>query len=134
MSQLDMSLECKKFIDELLEFKKNKDKEMNIDSSRSSDELAIEQDEGPDFFLTQKNKETANNKEDQESILYERAIGFDKNKLMDLFLEIEEKNLFLINNIQDEEESLEFIRRNKQAAINLKLKAIGILLFSHNIA
>ena len=95
---------------------------MKIDSSRSSDEdLSQHEVKGPDFFLTQKEQEIANVKEEQESQIYERAIGFDKNKLMDLFLEIEEKNLFLINNIQDEEESLEQIRRNKQSAISTKM-------------
>jgi hypothetical protein len=122
-------LECKEFIDKLTEFKSHKEKANVADSiefDKSSEEVYAE-DKGHDFFLTQKAENSSvsgSNIDESEGLSYEKRIGFDKRKLIDLFQEIEEKNLFLINNVQDEEQILEYIKKSKASVIEKKQKEI----------
>ena len=98
----------------------------SIEFDKSSEEANAE-DKGQDFFLTQKvegSSVSGSNLDESEGLSYEKRIGFDKRKLIDLFQEIEEKNLFLINNVQDEEQILEYIKKSKTSVIEKKQKEI----------
>mmetsp|Transcript_38276 Transcript_38276/g.37784 ORF Transcript_38276/g.37784 Transcript_38276/m.37784 type:complete len:109 (-) Transcript_38276:388-714(-) len=79
--------ECKDFIDKLAEFR----------SVRNESEEVSDTGNAPNTFLTQKENgsEPSNSSVSDESHVnefnYERRIGFDKEKLLALFQDIEEK-------------------------------------------
>lgn len=128
-----MYIECKDFIDKLTEFRKNKDRDQILETSEGSEKLEIHEDlvedKQADFFLTQKGETSSvselHEESEEEGLSYEKRIGFDKKKLLELFQEIEANNLFLINNVQDEEQILEYIRKHKQVNIDKKEKEIA---------
>lgn len=89
-------LECKSFVDKVSGYMKIKHKTgSNEDSDSEGDGVA--EDKGPDFFLTQ--KEEADSKADEDKSeefdghSYEKVIGFDKKRLLELFQEIEDKQM-----------------------------------------
>ena len=116
----------------MTEFKKIKKKQMMdiSDSEREEHHIPSDAEDKTDFFLTQKEAEDSNSisdseeKSDFDELSYDKRIGFDKKKLIDLFQDIEEKNLFLINNVQDEEQILEYIIKNKHIMIRKKEEEI----------
>ena len=94
------------------------------DSDQSSDS-EVEEQKGPDFFLTQKEQESeslesSEHPEEYNQFNYEKIIGFDKKGLLELFQEIDFDNI-----IQDEEEILQYIRKNKADMIKKKEKEIS---------
>ena len=91
--------ECKEFIDKLTEFRKIKKKQMLeiSDSEKAVPQIQSDTEGKADFFLTQKGDENSSSisssekQSDFDEYSYERRIGFDKKKLLELFQDIEEK-------------------------------------------
>ena len=50
----------------------------------------------------------------------ENGVKFDKQKFKDTFIELEEENLFLMNQIQEKEFQLEEIKKNLDEKMNIK--------------
>lgn len=125
----------------MTEFRKNKDRAQILETSEGSEKYEshedVVEDKPADFFLTQKGETSSvsdsHEESEQEGLSYEKRIGFDKKKLLELFQEIEANNLFLINNVQDEEQILEYIRKHKQVNIDKKEKEIASKLWGYGI-
>lgn len=77
-----------------------------------------EDKENQDFFLTQKEEQEKSDSDHTPTAEGPIFTGASYEKyILDLFQEIEEKTCFLINNVQDEDQTLEYIRFNKHMAI-----------------
>jgi hypothetical protein len=97
---LSSYVECKGFIDKISDYMNTKDEATAIEESESDADLKedeVAEDKGPDFFLTQKedNKSVVNSEHYSEfdGVSYEKVIGFDKKRLLELFQEIEDKQM-----------------------------------------